>query len=207
MNQKRRDIEIFAGFLPAIEICQIDWSNCSYYPEQHEENHLYQHQRPWSEYIRSYDEILSDGYAKLTNQTSPHFNIQYNPVPQPISTVQEETNLNNEEKSQDIDSGEESSGGVHPDQRSSSNSSDDCRIYFSDPQTSTKQHRPITTVTIIEPYVLKTLKSITDPLQVTRKEKRIIFELFFIFIRLNSYVVKHYAYMVTIMKYFTLLKN
>lgn len=206
MNQKRRDIEIFAGFLPAIEVCQIDWTDCSYHPEQNEENHLYQDQRPWSEYIRCYDEILSDGYAKLNNQTSPHFNIQHNPIPQPISTVQEETTLNNEEKSQDIDSGEESSG-VHPDQRSSSNSSDDCRIYFSDQQTSTKQHRPVPTATIIEPYVLKTLKSITDPLQVTRKETRIICKLFFILIRLNSYVVKHYAYMVIIMKYSNLLNN
>lgn len=183
MNQKRRDIEIFAGFLPAIEICQIDWNDCSYYPNDNEENNDYD-QRPWPEYIRSFDEILTDGYTKLINPTTLHFNTQQNTIPQTISTVHEENNSNpSEDKSQDVDSGEESAeGGVHPDQRSSSNSSDDCRIYFSDqrPQSSTK-NRPIPTATIVEPYILKTLKSITDPLQVKRLEELFSFKIFLFF--------------------------
>ena len=165
LNQKRRDIDIFPGFLPAIEICQIDWNNCPYYPNIIEENHNI---RLWSEYIRYYDEILTDGYSKLNNNTSFNFNTQQQIQSQPISTVNEEDNdmiNNNEEKCQDIDSGEEScGGGGNGDQQSSSNSSDECKIYFTEQQTSTK-HRQTTPV-VTEPYVFKTLKIISDPLQV-----------------------------------------
>ncbi len=171
LNQKRRDIEIFSGFLPAIEICQIDWNNCPYYPNNIEENIPNNNRRLWSEYIRYYDEILTDGYSKLNTNTNFNFNTQQQIVSPPtISTVQEETI---EEKSQDIDSGEESCEGGNGDQRSSSNSSDDCRIYFSDQQPLTKQQSITTTATtaIIEPYVFKTLKIINDPLQVKNKEK------------------------------------
>ena len=76
----------------------------------------------------------------------------------------------NQEKCQDIDSGEESCGGANGDQQSSSNSSDECRIYFDDRQSTTKQFQKIkitaTTTTTIEPYSYKTLKIINDPLQV-----------------------------------------
>ena len=108
-----------------------------------------------------------------------HFNTQQTTITQNISTTVEGKN----EKSQDVDSGEESSGGgAHLDQRSSSNSSDDCRIYFPDqqPQSSTK-NRAITTIAIIEPYVLKTLKPIIDPLQVRRKAKAVVVEIFLFF--------------------------
>jgi hypothetical protein len=176
LNQKRRDIEIFSGFLPAIEICQIDWTNCPYYPDIIEENN-HTNIRLWSEYIRSYDELLTDGYSKLNNNTTFNFNTQQQIIAQPISTIQEEVNLDNEiinvpeEKCQDVDSGEESCEGGNGDQQSLSNSSDDCRIYFSDQQPLTKHQSIITTTAnIIEPYLLKTLKIINDPLQVERRK-------------------------------------
>ena len=167
LNQKRRDIDIFPGFLPAIEICQIDWKN---YPNIIEENNV-NNTRLWSEYIRLYDEILTDGYSKLNNNTNFNFNtqqLQQQIISQPIiSTVNEEINSSvpDNEKCQDIDSGEESSGGGNLDHHSSSNSSDECRIYFSDRQSSVTKHRQ-TTTTVIEPYIFKTLKIINDPLQI-----------------------------------------
>ena len=174
LNQKRRDIDIFPGFLPAIEICQIDWINCQYYPKIIEENH---ETHLWSEYIRQYDAILTDGYAKLNNNTNFNYNTQQQQqqvlIPPISSVLNEELNVpiqDNEEKCQDIDSGEESCGGGNGDHQSSSNSSDECRIYFADQQPITnhpQQTRQITTTTkIIEPYILRTLKTITDPLQV-----------------------------------------
>jgi len=168
LNQKRRDIEIFSGFLPAIEICQIDWNNYSYYSNIIEENNNNNNNlRSWSEYIRYYDEILTEGYSKLNNNTNFNFNTQQQIIPQQILTVQEEINQDNEEKCQDIDSGEESCGGGNGDQQSLSNSSDDCRIYFSDQQQLPKNRQiTTTTTTVIEPYVFKTLRIINDPLQV-----------------------------------------
>jgi hypothetical protein len=172
LNQKRRDIDIFPGFLPAVEICQIDWKN---YPNIIEDNNM-NNTRLWSEYIRYYDEILTDGYSKLNNNTNFNFNTQQQQqqiISQTVvSTVNEEINSsvpeNQNEKCQDIDSGEESSGGggggENLDRHSSSNSGDECRIYFADRQSSTK-YQPITT-TVIEPYIFKTLKIINDPLQV-----------------------------------------
>lgn len=120
--------------------------------------------------------MLTDGYSKLNNNTNVNFNTQQLQQQQiispPISIVQEEISQgNNEEKAQDIDSGEESSGGGNGlDQQSSSNSGDDCKIYFSDRQPIIKQRQiqptTITTTSINEPYVFKTLKIINDPLQV-----------------------------------------
>jgi len=174
LNQKRRDIDIFPGFLPAIEVCQIDWNNCPFYPNIIEEKH---NTRLWSEYVRYYDEILTDGYSKLNNNTNFYFNTQQQILSQPISTVHDEVNSivqdneiinnNNEEKCHDIDSGEESCGGGNGDQQSSSNSSDECKIYFTDQQSLTKHRQTATTTTIrSEPYVFKILKIINDPLQV-----------------------------------------
>jgi hypothetical protein len=207
LNQKRRDIEIFSGFLPAIEICQIDWNNCPYYPTNIEENISNNNQRLWSEYIRYYDEILTDGYSKLNTNINFNFNIQQQiiPPPPPISTVQEEIiNQDNEEKCQDNDSGEESCGGGNGDQRSISNSSDDCRIYFSDQQPLTKSR--LITATIVEPYVFKTLKIINDPLQVKNQENQSFYSNIFYF-RLHSFVVKHCVYMDIIRKSLNLLNN
>jgi hypothetical protein len=173
LNQKRRDIDIFPGFLPAIEVCQIDWNNCPYYPNIIEEHH---NTRLWSEYVRYYDEILTDSYSKLNHNTNFYFNTQQQILSQPISTVHDEVNSivqdneiinNNEEKCHDIDSGEESCGGGNGDQQSSSNSSDECKIYFADQQSLTKHRQTATTTTIrSEPYVFKILKIINDPLQV-----------------------------------------
>jgi hypothetical protein len=213
LNQKRRDIEIFSGFLPAIEICQIDWNNCSYYPSNIEENISNNNQRPWSEYIRYYDETLTDGYSKLNTTTNFNFNTQQQIIPPtPSSTFQEETNNHdNEEKCQDNDSGEESCGGGNGDQRSSSHSSDECQIYFSDQQPITKS-RPVTTTaavaTVIEPYILKTLKIINDPLQVKTKKSEILLSSnkYFDF-RLHLFVVKHCVYMVIILKSLNLPNN
>jgi hypothetical protein len=177
LNQKRRDIDIFPGFLPAIEICQIDWMNCSYYPSRIEKTHEV---RLWSEYIRYYDEILTDGYGKLNNNTNLNLNTQQLIVTQPMSVINEELNSveqDTEEKCQDIDSGEESFGGGNVDQQSSSNSSDECRIYFSDRHPSKTQRQQTTTTAVIaEPYILKILKTITDPLQVYLLISEFIFE-------------------------------
>ena len=154
LNQKRRDIEIFSGFLPAIEICQIDWQNCEDLNVPIEEQ---SNERPWSEYIRSYDEILTDAYSKLNTNTSFNFNTQQQIVSQPIA--------NNQEDEQDNDSGEElSTSGQNTEQQSLANSNDDCQIYFSDP-TTTSQVQTTSTV-VNEPYVFKTLKIINDPLQI-----------------------------------------
>ncbi|CAF1444047.1 unnamed protein product [Rotaria sordida] len=175
LNQKRRDIDIFPGFLPAIEICQIDWNNYPYYPNKIEENNN-NNQRLWSEYIRSYDELLTDGYTKLNSNTNINLNIQQQIISHPILNVHEEINsivhdnndiINNNEKCQDIDSGEEScSGGINIDQQSSSNSSDECRIYFSDQQQPLIKLQQIKPTTTIEPYIFKILKIINDPLQI-----------------------------------------
>jgi hypothetical protein len=218
LNQKRRDIEIFSGFLPAIEICQIDWNNCSYYPNIIEDNNNNNNLRLWSEYIRYYDEILTDGYSKLNTNVNFNLNTQQQIIPQTISIVHEEIIqdndlINNEEKCQDIDSGEESCGGGNGDQQSSSNSSDDCRIYFSDRQPLTKPRQIQTTTTttaastFIEPYIFKTLKIINDPLQVEKFSFSFFKFLFKNFFRLHSFVVKHYVYMVIILKSLNSLNN
>lgn len=178
MNQKRRDIDIFPGFLPAIETCQINWSKSPYYPKTLDQQSS-ETTRPWSEYIRYYDAILTDGYAKLNNNnyhTLYQMNSQQQIVIPPISDVNEQINLvaeeiPTEEKSQDVDSGEDSSGGVNVDQHSSSNSGDEGQIYFADPPTRANATRPVTitpaaVVVPTDAYVLKTLKTITDPLQV-----------------------------------------
>lgn len=191
LNQKRRDIDIFPGFLPAIEVCQIDWTDCPYYPDKIEENNtLNTNTRPWSEYIRSYDELLLEGYLKLNSNTSFNYFAQQQARSQPVSNVQEETNpttqddeINNannnndeDEKCQDVDSGEESCEGANGDQQSSSNSSDECRIYFTDQKSVTKRQKSksslITTSTTltVEPYTFKILKAINDPLQVGKRK-------------------------------------
>ena len=174
MNQKRRDIDIFPGFLPAIETCQINWSKCPYYPKILEQQSP--ETRPWAEYIRYYDVILTDGYAKLNNtnyHTAYQVNSQQQQIVLPsITDVNEQINLASEEKCHDVDSGEESSGGANVDQHSSSNSGDECQIYFAGPPSPTHPTRATTTTAAVvvvstDAYVLKTLKTISDPLQVS----------------------------------------
>ena len=172
LNQKRRDIEIFAGFLPAIEICQIDWLDCQSFPKMLEQN---QETRSWSEYIRQYDELLTEGYSKLNNTSHYHLNIQQHllqsstsaPVDEAASAapVPEQAAENNtDEKCQDADSGEELSADANGDAQSASNSGDECRIYFTDHEA--VNNASPSTAAITEPYVLKTLKVIHDPLQI-----------------------------------------
>ena len=176
LNQRRRDVDIFAGFLPAIETCQIDWNNCPHCPDIIEKSN---DSCSWVDYVRYYDEILTEGYSKLNNNTNVNFNSQQKATSSPNSIVHDVMNANvqnneilnpNQEKCQDIDSGEESCGGANVDQQSSSNSSDECRIYFDDRQAVTKLRKikitTTATATAIELYSYKILKIINDPLQV-----------------------------------------
>ena len=92
LNQRRRDIDIFAGFLPAIETCHIDWNNCSHCPDIIDQSN--NNTCSWIDYVRYYDEILTDGYSKLNNNINVNFNHQQQTTSNTISNVREDRNVN-----------------------------------------------------------------------------------------------------------------
>lgn len=182
-QQKRRDVDIFPGFLPSIELCQIDWSKCEYYPESETNFET----SSWSEYIQQYDETLLKGYYKLSNpSTSNNLNINLAPYfSVPARTiVSESSNVSNEDaspryqredKSQEKENLQENIDELNPELSGSSNANEECSIYFPDSQSANSMtnnsNNHGSTTTSSEPYVFRIIKPILDPLQVTFKKQ------------------------------------
>ncbi|CAF0912729.1 unnamed protein product [Didymodactylos carnosus] len=87
MNQKRRDIDIFSGFLPAIEVAQITWFDFPSIKHINLEQNENDNARTWNQYGMSYDQTLTAAYKNIAQQTSsirtslqPLLNENKNPI-------------------------------------------------------------------------------------------------------------------------------
>ena len=215
LNQKRRDVDIFPGFLPAIEVCQIDWNKCEYFPKNIEQAFEIS---PWPEYIRCYDEILSDGYLKLFNNnlSTIHFNLPPTVTITSTAVTNETTNSNiddipirnqTDDRNSVAERNEGLAGRNSTEESARSNTNEECRIYFSDAPTTADPSKQTTTMISMEPYTLRTLRIINDPLQVVDVEDmfRISSTRLICFsFRLLSSDVKHFEFMGIMKKFFNL---
>ncbi|CAF0729450.1 unnamed protein product [Didymodactylos carnosus] len=159
MNQKRRDIDIFSGFLPAIEVAQITWYDFPNINQINVEQNEDESVTAWNKYGMSYDQALTTAYKYIAQQTSsttasvhPLFNENKDPIVEqqqilPADEIGDSEANNNEKQEQklnrnsstenncdngsDTDSGGES--GDNDADGQNDQSSDEYKIYFADP--------------------------------------------------------------------------